>query len=806
MKNFFRLFPQAGIFAFLVFLSSNVSAQTTPTISYQGELLNNGAPASGMTTIKVLIYQSATGGTPLYTETDTVNVVNGIFNVAIGSITPLLPTLDFRKQYYLAISINSSAELSPRSLVSFAPYAFRALIADGVSGGAVGSLNGESGSVTLTGTNGITISNNAPNIIIGSTGVQSLNTAGGKLTLVGAGGTTITDTGSVLTIRSTTFTGGTGIQAVQNSDGAIALTNAGGPIATLGLAQQNATTGQILTWKGTAWRPASAPFSAVQNADSTITITNPNGPIDTIGLARQNASTGQVLVWNGSAWRPQTVSGLGNDSIKNLGDARVYLSRSSLYLGAGAGTHDQQVGNQFGGLNTAVGIQAMDSTTDGGGNAAIGFQALFNNTTGGGNTAAGDAALFSNKTGHDNTASGSGALYDNTTGFSNCGFGWSAGQSTASGSGNTAIGAGALRNDSGSNNVAIGYDAMDESGGGFSRGVSHIVAIGDSSLMQDAYEYNSGSDSTIENTAIGSGSLRWTNSGAYNTGTGFQALHQNVSGYRNTANGVQVLWNNLGSNNTAVGSNAMFTNTSGWSNVAMGINSLYKNTTGSTNTAIGDSALYANTSGVSNTALGFLALSQNTIGNNNVAVGDNSGPASSGLTNTISIGSGAQATVNGQVMLGNPGVTSLYCAGAYFATTANAANLYVASNGQIMRSTSSARYKTDIHDLDINTERLYDLRPVSYISKIDGKPYFGLVAEDVARVLPELAEYARSKDVIPGSTSDVMIPDAVKYPMLSVLLLDELKKEHAKIASQEKIIADMERRLEAVEASQKAAH
>ena len=67
----------------------------------------------------------------------------------------------------------------------------------------------------------------------------------------------------------------------------------------------------------------------------------------------------------------------------------------------------------------------------------------------------------------------------------------------------------------------------------------------------------------------------------------------------------------------------------------------------------------------------------------------------------------------------------------------------------------------------------------SYISKIDGKEYFGLVAEDVAKVIPDLAEYARAKDVIPGSTSDELIPDAVKYPMLSVLLLEELKKEHA---------------------------
>ena len=64
---------------------------------------------------------------------------------------------------------------------------------------------------------------------------------------------------------------------------------------------------------------------------------------------------------------------------------------------------------------------------------------------------------------------------------------------------------------------------------------------------------------------------------------------------------------------------------------------------------------------------------------------------------------------------------------------------------------------------------------------------------------------ARTKDVIPGSTSEALIPHAVKYPMLSVLLLEELKKKHARSGEQEKINADLERRLEALEAAQKSA-
>jgi hypothetical protein len=779
MKDFFRFTPQVGLFAFLLFLLSNASAQTLPTISYQGVLQNNGATVNGTDTLKILIYQYETGGTPLYTETQATDIVNGIFNISIGSVTPLQPTLDFTKQYYLTVSVNGGPELTPRSLVSFAPYAFHALnadtaiyasrasVANGVSGGVVNSVNGDTYAVTLSGNNGITISNNPPNITIGSTGVQSLNGVGGILTLAGAGGTTVTNAGTKITITSPVA------ESLNGASGAVSLVGEG--------ATTIADSGATLIIRTTA-------LTGIQNSDNTIAITNPNGPTATIGLAGQSASAGQILQWNGSAWRPATVSGVGADSIKNLGDARV--NSTSLFLGAGAGTQGE------GADNVAVGIAAMDSNTSGDGNTTVGWESLFSNKTGNFNTAEGVFALQNNTTGGDNVAIGVDALKGNTsgsdntsmgysamlgavganTGSSNCAFGYFALAGINAGSDNvscnTAIGASALDDCwNGSYNVAVGDQALQSAGS-----TSFLVAVGDSALQQNARTTPTG-DSATENTAIGSASLARNVMGAYNTATGFQTLHQNASGYHNTANGASALWNNTGSYNTATGSQS----------------------------------LIANTSGNNNSAFGYLALGQNTTGSNNAAFGDNSGPAASNLSNTTSLGSGAQASASNSVVLGNQNVTTLYCQGAYAATTANSANMFVNSTGQIMRSTSSARYKTNIHDLDINTDKLYDLRPVSYTSKIDGKEYFGLVAEDVAKVLPDLAEYARAKDVITGSTSDEMIPDAVKYPMLSVLLLDELKKEHEKVETQEKqlefqakINADMERRLEALEASQKS--
>ena len=808
MKRNHIIISAFAAIALLSLIHSTASAQTAPTISYQGVLQNNGANVNGTDTLKILIYTAQTGGSPIYSETQTVPVQNGIFNMAIGSVTPLLPSLDFTKQYYLAVSVNDAPELSPRSEVGFAPYAFRALnadtasyatnaanatnatrasIANTVSGGVVTSVNGFYGALTLSGTNGITIANSVGNLTIGNNGVQSVNTAGGKLTLVGSGGTTIADTGTTITIHSATFTGGTGIQAVQNSDSSITITSGSGPIATISLGKQNASSGQVLEWNGSAWKPATISVSntgiqSILNSDSTIKITNPNGPAATIGFASQNATSGQILVWSGSAWRPESVTGVAADSIKDLGDARD--DGSSVYLGAGSG-----VNNSGENSNTAVGIQSLHS-----------------NTSGSGNSAFGDSSLFANTIGYKNVAIGTSSLARNTTGFSNIAIGYQSMKLNTSGWGNLAIGNQALNsNYNTSEEIAIGTNALYYDTAGFSN-----VAIGNSAL-----EYNTNGGGNV---AIGGGDLMHNTTGVSNVAIGYALLNNNTIGSYNVAIGQYALgFNHIDSFLVAIGDAALgndgwsFTQNhvatldSGTANTAVGSKALTANSTGAYNTGVGYHALYSNSSGYRNTALGYLALNIDTNGNDNTAIGDAAGPTTTSLNNTTTLGSGAQATVSNEVVIGNANVTSLYCQGAYAATTAASANMVIASNGQIMRSTSSARYKTDIHDLDINTDKLYDLRPVSYTSKIDGKEYFGLVAEDVAKVIPDLAEYARAKDVIPGSSSDEMIPDAVKYPMLSVLLLEELKKEHAKEESQEKTIADLERRMEAVEASRKIA-
>ena len=105
------------------------------------------------------------------------------------------------------------------------------------------------------------------------------------------------------------------------------------------------------------------------------------------------------------------------------------------------------------------------------------------------------------------------------------------------------------------------------------------------------------------------------------------------------------------------------------------------------------------------------------------------------------------------------------------ATVAAAVDLNInASNGLVTKVTSSRRYKDNIADLDINTENIYGLRPVSFDWKSNGESDFGLIAEEVHDILPELVVY-----------KDGDIPEAVKYKQLSVLMLEELKKLRAEV-------------------------
>jgi len=93
-------------------------------------------------------------------------------------------------------------------------------------------------------------------------------------------------------------------------------------------------------------------------------------------------------------------------------------------------------------------------------------------------------------------------------------------------------------------------------------------------------------------------------------------------------------------------------------------------------------------------------------------------------------------------------------------------DLNIDSDGLVHKVSSSARYKENIRALEIDTTTLYDLKPSTFNHKVTPEKIdFGLIAEEVEKFVPELVSYNKEGQV-----------ESVKYSLLSVLLLQELKK------------------------------
>lgn len=123
------------LFALLVWATA-APAAIPQTISYQGILREAGGTivADGNYNLTFKLYAAAVGGAPLWTETQTLAVQDGVFGALLGSVTAL--TLDFSNQYYLGVAVGGGAELTPRIALASAPYSLNADRLDGQSSAA----------------------------------------------------------------------------------------------------------------------------------------------------------------------------------------------------------------------------------------------------------------------------------------------------------------------------------------------------------------------------------------------------------------------------------------------------------------------------------------------------------------------------------------------------------------------------------------------------------------------------------------------------------------------------------------------
>jgi hypothetical protein len=246
-----------------------------------------------------------------------------------------------------------------------------------------------------------------------------------------------------------------------------------------------------------------------------------------------------------------------------------------------------------------------------------------------------------------------------------------------------------------------------------------------------------------QNTAEGDNALFSTTSGFNNTAIVADALLHNATGNYNTATGVSALERNYnGSNNTATGSSALSQNTTGNANTANGFFVLVNNTTGHSNTASGSSALIDNTSGRFNTATGVQALLNNTTGHNNIAIGNNAGFNLTTGSNNIDIGNEGLAGESKKIRIGTQGTHNGTFIAGIAGVPATGSQVVINSNGQLGVATSSARFKKAVKPINKASEAILALEPVTFHYKEeidpDNIPQFGLIAEQVEKVNPDL--------------------------------------------------------------------
>jgi len=420
-------------------------------------------------------------------------------------------------------------------------------------------------------------------------------------------------------------------------------------------------------------------------------------------------------------------------------------------------------GNYPGG-NTAEGQNALLSRTTGVYNTAVGIYSVLSLTDGSFCTGVGAGTLLSN-TADENTATGAGALLSNTTGIGNTATGtfalFSNGGVPASPQGavasfNCAFGGHALLlNTSGGGNSAMGYDAM------------------------------ASNDTGNFNTANGFEALFSNTASSLNTAVGFDALAGHTTGDNNTAVGALALQFDMeGNSNTAIGAFTLRNNTIGVNNTAVGFNALDSNTEGLANTAHGGGALFSNTSGGFNTAVGVQALSNNTEGGANIALGANAGGNLTTGNNNIDIGNNGVAGESSTIRIGSQFQTKTFIAGIRGATTGinDAINVVIDSNGQLGTMSSSRRFKHEIKPMDNASEAIHALKPVTFHYKSDasGTPQFGLIAEEVAEVNPDLVVRDKNGEIY-----------TVRYDQVNAMLLNEFLKEHRKVQQQEATIGEL---------------
>jgi hypothetical protein len=297
---------------------------------------------------------------------------------------------------------------------------------------------------------------------------------------------------------------------------------------------------------------------------------------------------------------------------------------------------------------------------------------------------------------------------------------------------------------------------------------------------------------------IGAGANNVAGSGQYNSFSGYQAGFANTNGTSNAFFGTQAGYSNtMGTYNTFSGYQAGYSDTSGSYNTFSGYQAGYTNNTGGFSVFSGFQAGYSNTTGLSNTFVGIQAGSSNTTGSGNAFFGKGAGSTNTTGSNNIYIANLGPGLGNESdtIRIGTDGFqNAAYIQGIYGSTViVDGLPLYVDANGLLGTIVSSRRFKDQIADMGDTTSPLMKLRPVTFLHKPEYDKgqralQYGLIAEEVAQVYPDLVAYDKDGR-----------PYTVRYQYLAPMLLNEVQKQYRRAEQQSEIVASQQAQIKAQE-------
>ncbi|MBN1790232.1 MAG: fibrobacter succinogenes major paralogous domain-containing protein [Bacteroidales bacterium] len=133
-----RIFFNTAILTILLNLViSFAEAQIPRLINYQARLVNpatNLPVADGTYNLVFAIYETTEGGIPIWSETQSVQITNGIYSLLLGSLNPLDLSLFEGSPRYLGVAVGAEPEMVPRKQMVSVPYALHSQTAESLTG------------------------------------------------------------------------------------------------------------------------------------------------------------------------------------------------------------------------------------------------------------------------------------------------------------------------------------------------------------------------------------------------------------------------------------------------------------------------------------------------------------------------------------------------------------------------------------------------------------------------------------------------------------------------------------------------